>query len=261
VRAVQDVQRELDVPLLIGAPTYLGLRVEVDGRRGRYVWDHHYNSVYVVVGDGPYARYDKVHLTPFGEEIPYLSAWPWLEQKLSAMAAGGMSLTLDGAPRIERLAVPVPGGDPLRIGTPICFEDSMSELCRRMVFAGGEKQIDLLVNVSNDGWYGVHDPGRAQHAQISRFRAIENRVPLLRCVNTGHSVGIAPTGKVVAALGPGRYGEARRSGWVRADLPLCDQVTIFARIGNVFGWACVLACVLILLSTLYRPRLGWAPTT
>jgi len=84
-RTIADLAGRLGVPLLVGSPSYLGMRVE----DGAWVWDAHYNSAYLVSSMAsmapPYPRYDKSFLTPFGETMPYISAWPWLESKLMAM--------------------------------------------------------------------------------------------------------------------------------------------------------------------------------
>jgi hypothetical protein len=96
------------------------------------------------------------------------------------------------------------------MAAPICFEITMPHISRRLVYEHGEKQADVLINLSNDGWFGWHDAGRTQHAQISRFRAIENRGPVVRSVNTGHSVLIDAHGRLVAGIGEGRYGDALR---------------------------------------------------
>ena len=76
-RAVEDLALELETPVLVGSATYLGLRPQAD----RWVWDAHYNSAYLVLGRPPHQRYDKVFLTPFGETMPYISSWPWLQRQ------------------------------------------------------------------------------------------------------------------------------------------------------------------------------------
>ena len=78
----------------------------------------------------------------------------------------------------------------------------------------------MLVNLSNDGWFGDAIAGRDQHNQIARFRCIENRVPMVRAANTGQSVGIDSSGKVIAAIGAGRYGTARQGGTLRVATTL-----------------------------------------
>jgi apolipoprotein N-acyltransferase len=229
--AVQGLARGLGVPLLVGSPCFVGLRAEGP----RWTWDAHYNSAYLIDGDPPYQRYDKVFLTPFGETMPYISAWPWLEARLLALGAAGMSFDLDAAGGITRLT---PGGA-ITLATPICFEDTVARVCRRMVYDDGRKVADVLVSLSNDGWFGAHDGGRRQHAQIARFRCIENRVPMVRAVNTGMTVAVDSAGRLIKRAGPGRYGSARQPQGMWAELPLDSRSTVYGRVGDLWGWVCL----------------------
>jgi apolipoprotein N-acyltransferase len=226
-RAVAELAERVGVPLLVGSPSFDGLRVEA----GRAAWDAHFNSAYLVTGSPPYQRYDKVFLTPFGETMPYISAWPWLEERFLAVGASGMSFNLDAADEIRRLRLT----ESVTLATPICFEDTVAPVCRRMVRGGA----DVLVSLSNDGWFGGHDAGRVQHAQIARFRCIENRVPMIRSVNTGMTVAIDSAGRLIDSAGPGRYGTARRPLALWAELPLDSRSTLYGRAGDLWGWLCL----------------------
>jgi len=239
-RAAEQLADRLGVPMLVGSPCFVGLRAE--GSEWR--WDAQYNSAYLVTGRPPYQRYDKVFLTPFGETMPYISAWPWLEEKLLAIGARGMTFDLDTPPDIVRLELDWRPADAtartsVTLATPICFEDTVAPVCRRMVHDGGGKVADVLVSLSNDGWFGDHDAGRMQHAQASRFRCIENRVSMVRSVNTGMTVAIDSAGRLIARAGPGRYGSARRSHGLRAELPLDSRSTVYGRVGDLWGWLCL----------------------
>ncbi len=244
-RAVADLSARLATPMLVGSPAYLGLRPQDD----RWAWDVHYNSAYLVDGDPPHARYDKVFLTPFGETMPYISGWKWLERKLLALGAAGMTFDLDAAeaPVLLELRWSPPADSPagapglVVLATPICFEDTVARFCRRMIYEGGRKRAEVLVNLSNDGWFGDHDAGRARHGQVARLRCIENRVPLVRCVNTGMSMAADSCGRMLAVAGQGRYGTGRRAGWIIVELPLDSRSTLYGTVGEVWGWACLLA--------------------
>jgi len=83
----------------------------------------------------------------------------------------------------------------LRVAAPICFEDAVARLCRRMVFEDGRKRVDLLVNLTNDGWY-PRSAQNWQHFQIATLRCIENRTPMARSVNTGVSGFIDSAGRI-----------------------------------------------------------------
>jgi apolipoprotein N-acyltransferase len=252
-RGVAELAAEVGRPLLIGSVAFIDLAIARDPEP-RFVWGLQHNSAYVVAGPPPYQRYDKQFLTPFGEVMPYISAWPWLEEKLLALGAQGMSFSLDPGPRLVRLEIDRRGGGTVTVGTPICFEDTVPAVCRRMVYDGdGNKAADVLVNLSNDGWFGRFDGGRSRHSQIARFRCIENRVPMVRAVNTGQSVAFDSAGNVIAAIGAGRYGEARQAGVLTVTLPLDGRHTLYGRVGDVWAWACLLLGAAMMAGTLLRP--------
>lgn len=214
------------VPLLIGSGSFEGLSAPPDGDMS---WDKRFNSVYLVDEALPEGRYDKVHLTPFGERMPLISDVPWLEEKLLDFGASGMRFDLDEASDVVRLPFTFQSGtheQTINLGTPICFEDTLPWVCRTMIWANGVKVGFLLVNVSNDGWFGTSDAGRQAHLKNARFRAIENRVPLLRSVNTGMSAWVDSSGRLRASLPP------NSEGTLRAYPRLDRGWTVFGAIGN-----------------------------
>jgi apolipoprotein N-acyltransferase len=115
-----------------------------------------------------------------------------------------------------------------------------------MCYEAGHKRADLLVNLSNDGWFSTHQGDRKLHAQIARFRCIENRVPMVRCVNTGLSLSIDSCGRVVGAVGQGRYGTSQQAGALYAQPRLDARQTLYGRIGDVFPVACLIVTILLL---------------
>jgi apolipoprotein N-acyltransferase len=258
-KAVFDLSRDLDTPMLIGAASFDGLRVNEEA--GRWEWDEHYNSVYLVEGTIPTQRYDKGALTPFGEVMPYISRWDWLEARLLAIGAPGMTFDLDAAPSPRRLVVttqrPDAGGETaLVVGTPICFEDAVPWLCRELVFAEGpQKRAELLINLSNDGWFSWWVPGRVQHAQIARFRAVESRVPVLRAVNTGMTVSIDSCGRVVGGIGDGRYGSGRVEGALLARPMIDDRLPIYRTVGERAGYLMLILTGVLVLARLIVGRI------
>ena len=151
--------------------------------------------------------------------------------------------------------------------TPICFEDTMPEPDRQMTapqFAGGKggRKTDFLVNVSNDGWFdqtllfGLFDcrVELDQHLQACQFRAVENRVPIARAVNTGNSGFIDSCGRIVKLVtGPnGRSPGA--SGTAAQTLMLDSRITLFSQIGDLLPILCGIAAVLGIGWTFVRPR-------
>ncbi len=207
---VSQLQSIVARPLLLGSASFDGLRLAKDGER--LDWDARHNSVYLVDGDDPASlvRYDKIFLTPFGETMPYISAWPWLESKLLDLGARGMQFDLEPGTspvRFEIAWTPREGESAsIGVATPICFEDTVPAVCRELVWDGDRKAVDLLVNASNDGWFGDWPGPRDVHLQLARFRCIENRVPMVRAVNTGRSASVDALGRlidVLPALEPG----------------------------------------------------------
>jgi len=140
-----------------------------------------FNSAYFLTGRGePAGRYDKVHLVPFGEYVPLRRLFFFAE-----------SITRDVGDFTPGASVHTVALDGHRVGALVCFEAIFPELARELVRDGGE----LLVNLTNDGWYG---PSAApyQHLAMARWRAVENRRYLLRAANSGVSAVIAPTGRI-----------------------------------------------------------------
>jgi apolipoprotein N-acyltransferase len=143
-----------------------------------------YNSAFLINPDGRMSgRYDKQHLVPFGEYIPF--------RQLLAFAS----------PVVETLGDFSPGAfsKPLscqnsRIGVLICFESIFPELSRRQVIDGA----NLLVNITNDAWFGKTS-APWQHLAMVVLRAVENRRTVARAANTGISGFITPTGQILAS--------------------------------------------------------------
>ncbi|MEM1423893.1 MAG: apolipoprotein N-acyltransferase [Planctomycetota bacterium] len=197
--AVQEVSADLvnGIPMLIGAIAVDGYAITpMPGQRQPdESWDDRYNSAFLVENGAITARYDKRRLAPFGEILPYVHRWPWLQNQVLALGAQGMSfdLSMGDAPTVLE-----PGGSGLLIGTPICFETAAWDVCRDLVFADGRRRSEVLVTMTNDGWFGDHPGGRAHHLLIARWRAAELRTPVVRAANTGISAAIDRSGRVIA---------------------------------------------------------------
>jgi apolipoprotein N-acyltransferase len=171
--------------------------------------------------------YAKFHLLPFGERMPFSSIVPAISR-----IDFGQAEWMPGAlptPMIVR----TPGGE-YRLAGLICYESIFPELSRVAVRRGAE----LLVNITNDGWFGV-TAGPRQHAELARLRAAECGVPLVRCANNGISFVTDARGRIVARAG------LRQRAIVAADVTPGLGGTLFVRWGSRPAWA-----VLILWSAL-----------
>ena len=148
-------------------------------------WPQVYNSV-VTLGAAPPQAYRKHHLVPFGETIPLQPLVGWLMEKVLAIPVGDQAR---GAPDQPPLAV---AG--ARVAVNICYEDAFGDELR-----AGAASAGMLVNVTNDAWYGRSIAAR-QHNQIAAMRALELGRPMLRATNTGITSAIDHRGNVVAEL-------------------------------------------------------------
>lgn len=173
------------------------------------------NSVLLVSPEGrPAGRYDKMRLVPFGEYVPR----PFGFLRKIAGEAG------DFAPG-ERLVVLQAGER--RIGAFVCYEAAFPDLVRRFAQGGAE----LLVNISNDGWWG-RTAARDQHLKIARMRALENGRWLLRATNDGITAAIDPAGRVRRRLPP--FAQAGMG----VTFSFARERTVFTRYGEWFVILC-----------------------
>ncbi|MEY4117668.1 MAG: Apolipoprotein N-acyltransferase [Planctomycetota bacterium] len=232
--ALRDLSTRIDAPLLVGSPAYVGLRVEGN----RFAWEEQFNSAYLVGPDGMRGRTDKIYLTPFGEMMPIISNWDWLEAQLLALGAEGMTFDLDAAAKPTQFEIPS-GGATLRVAVPICFEITQPWASRRIAFPDGARAADVVVNLSNDGWFGGSRSGRRQHLQVAQLRAIELGTPVVRCVNTGLSASIDSVGRVEQLLSGEAAGSFLATPTVGKDRPVSvvvgDWVAILASLVAVVG--------------------------
>ena len=197
---------------------------------------HAYNSVYVIDHSGSIlATYDKLHLVPFGEYLPFQDLLERAGLTQLTSVPGGF---LPGEQR-RRIAVP---------GAP----DMLPLICYEAIFPSaavpkGERPSWLL-NLTNDAWFGISS-GPYQHFQQARVRAIEEGLPLVRAANSGISAVIDPVGRIIAALPLGH------DGLLDSALPRPAQITIYARMGDfLFGVSVVGTIAASLLLRLMRER-------
>jgi apolipoprotein N-acyltransferase len=187
-----------------------------------------YNSIYVVDHDGNVLSiYDKLHLVPFGEFLPFQD---WMEklgfEQLTKVQGGFIPGTLHHP-------LPIPHAP--RVLPSICYEAIFPG-----VVAPGNDRPGWIVNVTNDGWFGI-STGPYQHLQQARVRAIEQGLPLVRAANTGISAVIDPVGRIVARLGLGIEGV------LDSSLPSAIRPTVYARVGDIPAGVIVAAALLLVI--------------
>ncbi|HEY2228592.1 MAG TPA: apolipoprotein N-acyltransferase [Xanthobacteraceae bacterium] len=184
-----------------------------------------YNSVYVIDHDGSILSvYDKVHLVPFGEYLPFQEFLEELGLQQITKVRGGF------IPGDRRRTLKVPRAPDLL--PLICYEIIFPEAVPRSDRPG------WIVNLTNDGWFGA-SAGPYQHLQQARIRAIEQGLPLVRAANTGISAVLDPFGRTIDSLPLGTEGV------LDARLPRATAITPYARTGDLpTGLALVLAAAL-----------------
>jgi len=205
--------------------------------KGYYPAVDKYNSALVYDRRGNYVdRYDKIRLVLFGEAVPFRYTIPklywFLNEHMTPYGRGGFEYSLTAGTEYKRFAIQTPQGD-FRYSVAICYEDTMADLIRGFTApAGGRKQIDFLVNVSNDGWFD-HSCELLQHFYVCVFRAVENRIAIARAVNTGISGFINPDGRIegMVTAGSRQYGPGIRGFSTRA-MKIDSRVTLYSRIGQ-----------------------------
>jgi apolipoprotein N-acyltransferase len=222
-------------------------------------------------------QYAKIKLVPFSEYVPFKQGWPWLHGVLRGAVPEEMPQLQPGKEWTRFKLV----GESKEwiLGSPICFEGTFPSVCREIVTHEGQKVTDILLNISNDGWFvwqysggPPHDSSEhAQHLAQYHFRAVENRVPVVRCVNTGISASIDSNGREVARIHysgvtmlPGAMllgaGETKTTdpdakiGYQIGPRVLVDnRQSLYSIIGDVFAWI-ILAAAIVLTGLGVWPR-------
>ncbi|HVZ93600.1 MAG TPA: apolipoprotein N-acyltransferase [Phycisphaerales bacterium] len=267
--ALLEFQQSLGVPMLVGSEAIEGLKfITNEDGSVKIETSARYNSAFLIRGGVVAERYDKMHLTPFGEEMPYISAWPWLEKKLMAIGAEGMSFELRRGTSPTVFEVPIARHgrgteerSAARFVAPICFETTLTGLCRALVFGGAsphDRRAELMVNITNDGWFYTWRGGRECHMQFARWRCIELGTPMVRAANTGVSCVIDSVGYVMDRRPQQWFKNADTpiEGVLTVDVPLgMGGPTAYVRWGWVFPWVC-LGAGAILTMLAFVPRRG-----
>ncbi|MDW8311085.1 MAG: apolipoprotein N-acyltransferase, partial [Verrucomicrobiales bacterium] len=241
-RAVSELARTNRVWIILGSD-------DAEPRAGERAADavDYFNSGFLVSPSGEVLeRYHKRHLVMFGEYVPgtrWLPFIRWFTPITGSFTPGRTVATfpieLPQAVGAREATAPV-NDAPVRLHAAplICFEDVFPHRVRQHA----RPDVDFLVNLTNDGWFG-ESAAQWQHAAAALFRAVENGLPLLRCCNNGLSCWIDANGRVRATLRDARgrvYGPGAMT--VEVAVPLRDAAsdrTLYNRHGDWFGWSCV----------------------
>jgi apolipoprotein N-acyltransferase len=225
-QAINDLARESQSWVLAGS---LGTNTAHQGGQASQI----YNSAALVSPAGDWVgRYDKIHLVPFGEYVPFRSVFGFASGLTQAVGDFSRGTSRE----------PLQAGD-AKLGVFICYESIFPDDIRQFAANGAQ----VFVNVSNDGWYG--DSGAyAQHLKQARMRAVENYRWLLRDTNTGVTASIDPYGRVVA-----KTPRKERSA-LRAPYALYDVTTFYTRHGDWFAILCAIISAGAVLARFLLPK-------
>lgn len=216
---VKDLARQTQTPILFGSPYR-----ESKGRD-----TIHYNSAYLVSETGATQdRYDKIHLVPFGEFVPFRKILFFVEKLVEMIGDFG---------RGNEATLFDVGGH--KAGVSICYELIFPDLMRQAVKNGAH----FLINITNDAWFGK-SAASYQHMSMGVLRAVENRVPIVRAANTGISGSITANGTL------------RDETELFVDVAQITQITprqegltFYSTYGDVFSWLCLFVTGLLMFAT------------
>ncbi|PWB80241.1 MAG: apolipoprotein N-acyltransferase [Candidatus Methylomirabilota bacterium] len=221
---VADIAAETGSYLLVGSPDAEPAASAADGTRYR-------NSAFLISPRRQLlARYDKMHMVPFGEYVPLKSLLFFINKLaygIGDFEAGQTYTVLD-----------IPDG---RFGVTICYEAIFPDQVRRYVKEGAE----FLVNITNDAWFG-RSAAPAQHLAMAVLRAVENHRYLVRAANTGISAIVDPNGRIL------------RASELFVPVVIADRIrlertqTFYTRFGDLFAWICTIFIVTVFTTTRAR---------
>ena len=225
-RTITQMARSNGVWFIIGSDDF--------GYRGTNVL--YFNSSFLISPRGEFvATYRKRRLVIFGEYVPLADTIPlikYLTPISGGFTAGEQPVSFD----LAELGV--------KTSVLICFEDVFPHYAREHA----TEDIDFLVNITNDGWFG-EGAAQWQQAAAAAFRAVENGVPLIRCANNGLSCWIDRFG-VIHNTYYDNSTDVYRAGFKIVTVPFPPagekpRRTFYARHGDWFGWGCVVVTVAV----------------
>jgi apolipoprotein N-acyltransferase len=215
---IKSLAVELKTCMVVGSPA-----VEQERERTRYL-----NSAFLLAPTGEVlGRSDKVHLVPFGEYVPLARLFPFVNKLVAGIGdfSPGTGIT------------PLDTGKG-KIGVLVCFEGIFPELSRAYVRAGSR----LLVNITNDAWFG-RSSAPYQHLSMTVFRAVENRVPLVRAANTGITSIIDSRGHIRGMT------QLFKEAYLTGEVRLGEEESLYTRYGDLFAWFCLAGTALVIVLT------------
>ena len=220
---ILNLSQEINASLLIGAATFKNNKPYTSLVRGKS-----FNSAILISRGKIVSQYDKLHLVPFGEYVSSLFSFTRHFIDIGDFSFG-KEWTVFTLPAL-RSSFPA-------FSVLICFEDVFPYLSRGFVRRGA----NFLINISNDAWFG-NSSAPYQHCQSTVFRAVENRMNIIKCSNTGISCFISPKGKIFGKFS--KYGrDIFVDGYSTEEILVRERpLTFYTSFGDVFAVLCLLFC-------------------
>lgn len=224
-KEITNFLHEHSVYLITGVPDY-------EYHKKEYKF---YNSVFYMNPDSTdFQKYRKMHLVPFGEYIPLSEHFEELKKLNLGQGnfIAGKKISVFNLPKNDYS---------IALTSAICFESSFPDLIRK----GAQKGSQLLAIVTNDAWFG-NTSAPYLHAEIARFRAVENHIPVVRAANTGISMIIDKYGRTIKESG------FNRAEALSAELNIEKEKTFYSQTGNWIGVLCVILMSFLIFISIFR---------
>lgn len=218
IRRIQNIAKEAGIPIIAGAPECF-LNPKTKKRE-------YYNSAFLISARGKTAgKYRKIYLVQFGEHLPFDNTFPVLRK-----------IHLGQGDYSQGNKFTVLSQGEFQFATLICFESIFPRLVRKFVRNGAE----LLVNITEDTWYG-RTAGPYQHAEMSIIRAVENRISVARCGNSGISMLVDPYGRVL------KKSAILERTIINGEIPLRKGISFYTKYGDLFAWFIVAVSIILFI--------------
>jgi len=235
--------------------------------------EHNSAFLYTPAGQQYNKRYDKIHLVLFGEYLPFRNTFRPLYNFLMKCTPYNYDYSLGAGSEYTIFEITTRQSvqpNTYKFGVIICYEDTIPAMTRRFAMdEQGRKRIHWLVNISNDGWFVRFKDGKVlpsteltQHAAVCAFRSVENRLAIVRSVNTGISCLIDSLGRIhdgyISASADFPTEAMNRqgiAGWFVDKMPIDKRVTFFSRHGQWLDFCCV-ACLIVSIIVLVLAQSG-----
>ncbi|MHC4132288.1 MAG: apolipoprotein N-acyltransferase [Planctomycetota bacterium] len=231
-----------------------------------------YNSAFLYTPDGTQVGkyYNKIHLVPFGEVVPFKKSIPWLYSLLMKFTPYDYDYTLNYGIQYTIFEITNSKSQSpqnYKFAVMICYEDVVPYIARNFTLdENGQKRLHWLVNISNDGWFVRFDRKKvapstelAQHTAVCVFRAVENRLAVVRSVNTGISCLIDTIGRIKNGFLDGDLPKIALErtacqGWFVDTVPIDKRTTIFSKTGQWLDFCCAVCFVLLSAAAIKKPK-------